>query len=152
MAVICRCSGFTNENLHISRFVWILFWWSECWWCFCHLEASSESTSQRGELLNRFQRVCEEDDDNHISYNFYRHSFYADKIDHDVATPESGELLTRFQRVCKRPIYLAELRFPWRSIFRVGWNDPNQKRWQDTKFPIFHPTASLHWVSWSWYK
>ena len=50
--------------------------------------------------MNRFQRVCEEDDDNHISYNFYRHSFYADKIVHDVATPESGELLNRFQRVC----------------------------------------------------
>ena len=38
--------------------------------------------------------------------------FYADKIDHDVATSESGELLTRIQRVCKRLISLAELRFP----------------------------------------
>ena len=34
----------------------------------------------------------------------------------------------------------AELRFWWRSIFRVGWNDPNQKRWQAFKSPIFHPT------------
>ena len=61
--------------------------------------------------MNRFQRVCEEDDDNHISYNSYRLSFYADQIDHDAATPESGELLNRFQRVCKRLITLAELRF-----------------------------------------
>ena len=47
------------------------------------------ATPESGELLNRFQRVCEEDDDKHHSYNSYRHSLYADQIDHNVSTPES---------------------------------------------------------------